>query len=188
MQQADLFDTASGLPTGPEGLTYRSDVIDTATEAHLIAAFDALPLAPFRFQGWLGKRLTCSFGWSYDFDTAQVAAAPPIPDWLMPIRRKAAELLAIGEAELVQALLIRYDPGAGIGWHRDRPIFGHVAGLSLVRRPRCGCGGAGRTDSIATLSHWRADPFMGCPAPYALYGSTASRLWRIPAGQSPSAA
>ncbi|BBF70561.1 alpha-ketoglutarate-dependent dioxygenase AlkB [Sphingomonas bisphenolicum] len=131
MQQADLFDTASGLPTGPEGLTYRSDVIDTATEAHLIAAVDALPLAPFRFQGWLGKRLTCSFGWSYDFDTAQVAAAPPIPDWLMPIRRKAAELLAIGEAELVQALLIRYDPGAGIGWHRDRPIFGHVAGLSL---------------------------------------------------------
>lgn len=34
-------------------------------------------------------------------------------------------------ADLVQALLIRYDPGAGIGWHRDRPVFGHVVGVSL---------------------------------------------------------
>jgi alkylated DNA repair protein (DNA oxidative demethylase) len=31
----------------------------------------------------------------------------------------------------VQALLIRYDPGAGIGWHQDRPIFEHIVGLSL---------------------------------------------------------
>jgi len=32
---------------------------------------------------------------------------------------------------LVHALLIRYDPGAGIGWHRDRPQFEHVVGISL---------------------------------------------------------
>ena len=28
-------------------------------------------------------------------------------------------------------LLTRYDPGAGIGWHRDRPVFEHVIGISL---------------------------------------------------------
>ena len=28
-------------------------------------------------------------------------------------------------------LLARYDPGAGIGWHRDRPQFEHVVGISL---------------------------------------------------------
>ena len=33
--------------------------------------------------------------------------------------------------QLVQALLIRYDPGAGIGWHKDRPVFEHVIGISL---------------------------------------------------------
>lgn len=27
--------------------------------------------------------------------------------------------------------MIRYDPGAGIGWHRDRPVFEHVVGISL---------------------------------------------------------
>jgi len=26
---------------------------------------------------------------------------------------------------------LRYDPGAGIGWHRDRPVFEHVVGISL---------------------------------------------------------
>jgi len=28
-------------------------------------------------------------------------------------------------------LLIRYDPGAGIGWHKDRPVFEHVVGVPL---------------------------------------------------------
>src|SRR3546814_2676411 len=28
-------------------------------------------------------------------------------------------------------LLISYGPGAGIGWHRDRPVFEHVIGISL---------------------------------------------------------
>lgn len=27
--------------------------------------------------------------------------------------------------------MIRYDPGAGIGWHKDRPLFEHVVGISL---------------------------------------------------------
>jgi alkylated DNA repair dioxygenase AlkB len=36
-------------------------------------------------------------------------------------------------ADLVQILISRYPPGAGIGWHRDAPRFGpRVAGLSLL--------------------------------------------------------
>ena len=47
------------------------------------------------------------------------------------MREKAARFAGLPPGELVQALLIRYDPGAGIGWHRDRPVFGHVLGISL---------------------------------------------------------
>jgi alkylated DNA repair dioxygenase AlkB len=32
---------------------------------------------------------------------------------------------------LEQALVVRYDVGAGIGWHRDRPVFDKVIGISL---------------------------------------------------------
>jgi DNA oxidative demethylase len=124
--QLDLF----AAPLVP-GLTYAQDLITPAEEVALIARIDASHLEPFRFQGWLGKRLTASFGWRYDFDNAAFDPADPMPDWLLPVRAKAAAFSGLGEDDLVQALLTRYDPGAGIGWHRDRPVFEHVVGISL---------------------------------------------------------
>lgn len=109
---ADLFGT-SILP----GLAYGDDIIDPAEETDLIAHIDAEELAPFRFQGWLGKRLTRSFGWHYDFDRGGMGETDPIPDWLLPVRHRAARFARVAEDDLVQALIIRYDPGAGIGWH-----------------------------------------------------------------------
>lgn len=122
----DLFDT----PILP-GLTAVEDFVSEGEAATLIAEIDATELEPFRFQGWLGKRLTHSFGWHYDFDTGGMGEAAPIPDWLDPLRRRAAAMAGLPEDALVQALVIRYDVGAGIGWHRDRPHFEHVVGISL---------------------------------------------------------
>lgn len=122
----DLFDAPS-LP----GLNTCSDLINKEEEQALIASINATALAPFSFQGWQGKRLTTSFGWSYDFDTQRAARADPMPNWLLPIRDRMAAFGGLEPSELIQALLIRYDPGAGIGWHRDRPIYEHVLGLSL---------------------------------------------------------
>ena len=122
----DLF----GTPLLP-GLEYREALLDRDEEAALIARIDEQDLAPFQFQGWLGKRLTKSFGWHYDFDTSRFGETEPLPDWLLPIRQRAAAFAKLPKDALVQALLIRYDPGAGIGWHRDRPVFEHVVGISL---------------------------------------------------------
>lgn len=122
----DLFDA----PTIP-GLSVRHDVISGTEETALIARISSIDLSPFRFQQWTGKRLTRSFGWSYDFENGRFARADPIPGWFLPIRQRAAHAFGLDADDLVQALLIRYDPGAGIGWHRDRPVFGTVIGLSL---------------------------------------------------------
>jgi alkylated DNA repair protein (DNA oxidative demethylase) len=122
----DLFDT----PLLP-GLASLPEIVTQTEERSLMAAIDATDLTPFRFQGWTGKRLTSSFGWHYDFENGRVARADPIPDWLLPIRERMASFAALDPELLIQALLIRYDPGAGIGWHRDRPIYDHVLGLSL---------------------------------------------------------
>lgn len=123
---SDLFET-SKIP----GLSYREDLISRDEELSLIAGINATTLEPFRFQGWLGKRLTSSFGWRYDFDDARFGPTDPMPDWLLPTRGRAAAFAGLEPASLAQALLIRYDPGAGIGWHRDRPVFDHVVGISL---------------------------------------------------------
>lgn len=123
---ADLF----GEPPIP-GLVYRDDFIGEAEHEALVGRLQAMELAPFRFQGWTGKRLTRSFGWRYDFDDASFSPAEPIPGWLDPLRVKAADFAGVEPGEFAHVLLARYDPGAGIGWHRDRPVFDRVVGVSL---------------------------------------------------------
>ena len=114
------------------GLALADDLLSPADEQALVAHALALPLTPFKFQGWEGKRLTHSFGWHYDFDTGTAQRADPIPDWLLPARDVAARAFGRDPAAFEQALVIRYDPGAGIGWHRDRPQFDEVIGVSLA--------------------------------------------------------
>jgi alkylated DNA repair dioxygenase AlkB len=127
--QFDLFATAPALPAG---LAYADDVLDAAEETALLARLADVPVVPFKFQGWLGKRETASFGWRYDFEDASFGPTEPIPDYLRPLRARAAAFAGLAEDDLVQAMVTRYDPGAGIGWHRDRPVFEHVIGVSLA--------------------------------------------------------
>lgn len=122
----DLF----GTPVLP-GLHTMPDIVDREEERMLIERIDATDPTPFKFQGWTGKRLTTSFGWAYDFEAGRPVAAEPMPDWLLPIRDRAARFARLDPLLLIQALLIRYDPGAGIGWHRDRPVYEDVIGISL---------------------------------------------------------
>ena len=126
MSQADLF--ADPLI---DGLSYSADFLTGADEAALIDHLRSLDLAPFRFHGWTGNRKTKSFGWRYDFDDASFAPTEPIPDWLETLRGKAAALAEVAPADIAHALLARYDPGAGIGWHKDRSVFDRVVGVSL---------------------------------------------------------
>ena len=113
------------------GLTQEEGFIAAEEERALIREIGDAGLTPFLFQQWTGKRLTKNFGWSYDFQTGVFAPAAPIPDWVMPRKARAARFAGLEPADVEQMLLIRYDPGAGIGWHRDRPAFNHVIGISL---------------------------------------------------------
>jgi DNA oxidative demethylase len=124
--QSDLFDRPILA-----GLAQAEAIVTESEEQAFISSIDRMELSPFRFQGWFGKRLTASFGWRYDFDDASFGRTEPIPEWLLPLRERAAQFAGLSPEEFVQALLIRYDPGAGIGWHRDRPVFEHVIGVSL---------------------------------------------------------
>jgi alkylated DNA repair protein (DNA oxidative demethylase) len=123
----------SGLFDGPliAGLEYREEFISEAEQQALLDRLMPLDLAPFRFHGWLGNRRTQSFGWRYDFEDASFSPTEPIPGWLNPLRDKAAAFAGVGACDFVHVLLARYDPGAGIGWHRDRDVFDKVVGISL---------------------------------------------------------
>jgi alkylated DNA repair dioxygenase AlkB len=116
----------------PEGLEYRSGLVMPAEEAELIERFQTLDFKPFEFHGYFGNRRVVSFGWHYDFADRQVRQAQDLPEFLMPLRDHAAAFAGIDPAALEHALVTEYSPGAGIGWHRDRPVFDDVIGISLA--------------------------------------------------------
>ena len=58
---------------------------------------------------------------------------------------------------LEHALLIKYGEGAGLGWHRDRPVFGDVIGISpAVAGAACASGAEGRREMAALHPAGRA--------------------------------
>lgn len=124
------------IATVIEGFTLWTEIVSAVEERTLEEAIDAAPLKPFQFGQWEGKRLTAYYGYGYDFGRGRMTEAPPLPAWLESLATRVAELTGQPAAAFEQALVIRYDPGAGIGWHRDRPQFGTVAGLSLTNPVR----------------------------------------------------
>jgi alkylated DNA repair dioxygenase AlkB len=126
--QVDLFGETAAMP---EGFVYRDEVITAAEEAELIAELRRLPFKPFEFQGYLGKRRIVSFGWKYDFDRKALRGSNPLPHFLMPLRKTAAEFAGLQPADLQQVLINEYEAGAGVGWHRDKGMFQDVVGVSL---------------------------------------------------------
>jgi alkylated DNA repair dioxygenase AlkB len=127
--QLSLLDApATGLP---DGFEYRPELVSPEDEAALIEAFRALDFKPFEFHGYFGNRRVVSFGWHYDFAASQVRRVADLPDFLLPLRDRAALFAGIDPAALEHALVTEYSHGAGIGWHRDRPVFDDVIGISL---------------------------------------------------------
>jgi alkylated DNA repair dioxygenase AlkB len=131
--QPTLFDVAQTVPPRtPEGLVYRPDFLSRDEEAELAAWLATLPFAAFQFRGFEGRRRVVSYGWQYDFTRSHLLKADDIPDELLAVRARAAKLAGHRPEELQQVLLNEYQPGAPIGWHKDRPIFAEVVGISLL--------------------------------------------------------
>lgn len=116
----------------PEGFRYIPELIDTAEDPALLARVRELPFREFEFHAYVGKRHTVSFGWHYDFTGHQLGKADDIPNFLLLLRQTAAAFAGMEPAQLQHVLVIEYGPGAGIGWHRDKAVFGEVIGVSLL--------------------------------------------------------
>jgi alkylated DNA repair dioxygenase AlkB len=101
-------------------------------ERRLIEHIGHLPLTAFDFHGYTARRRTISFGWHYDFGKRTLDQAEAIPEWLLPLRAVAARFAGLAPEQLPHVLVLEYGPGAAIGWHRDKAVFGDVIGISLL--------------------------------------------------------
>ena len=118
--------------TLPEGLVYEPTFLDEDEQRRLLETLSTLDFDEIRMHGQVARRTARHYGIAYDYDNpAASKAGEPLPDWLSPLRDRVAALAGVEPEELVEALVQHYPPGAPIGWHRDAPKFGVVAGVSL---------------------------------------------------------
>ncbi len=117
----------------PPGFRYDPQLIAPDEERALVAAIERVELSRVEMHGGVAKRRTAHYGWTYGYDARKTTPGKPIPDWLLPLRTRAASWAGVGADTLGEALITEYPAGAGIGWHRDAPMFGDViAGVSLL--------------------------------------------------------
>jgi alkylated DNA repair dioxygenase AlkB len=126
-RQGTLFGADIALP----GFRYQQGLLTRDEETALLRQFETLPFKAFEFHGYFGKRRTVSFGRHYDFSQRGLLDAPAMPAFLLPVRDQAAQFSGLAPADLTHALVTEYAPGAGIGWHKDKAVFGEVIGISL---------------------------------------------------------
>jgi DNA oxidative demethylase len=116
----------------PEGLVYREEFIDADEERRLLALFATLDFGTVTMRGQTARRAVRHYGLDYDYESGELVPADPLPAEMTWLRDRCAALMEREPEDLVQILLSRYPEGAGIGWHRDAPMFGSkVAGVSL---------------------------------------------------------
>jgi alkylated DNA repair dioxygenase AlkB len=126
-EQFSLFADNSRVP---EGLRYATDFVSPAVEKELIAQIKGLPLQPFQFGAYEGKRRVAPFGYRYDYGLRRLREADQFPEWLTPLIARVEDFGG-AETRVRQVLCTEYDTGVGIGWHRDKPHFDGIFGLSL---------------------------------------------------------
>jgi alkylated DNA repair dioxygenase AlkB len=129
--KGELFEpTVAALP---DGMDYREEILSKRDEDAAVRYIAELPLKPFEFAGgFKGNRRVMSFGFRYDYSQQRLIEAAPIPGELQDIRDIVAARMGHHPNDLRQALVTEYAPGAGIGWHRDKKMFGEVLGVSLL--------------------------------------------------------
>jgi alkylated DNA repair dioxygenase AlkB len=124
-------------PAPPEGLVYRPELLTAAEEHELLEEIERLDFQEIVMKGVVARRTAVRYGMGYDYDRrTPTQGAEPMPDWLIPLRDRAAALAGIEGDDLRQALVQRYPEGAPIGWHRDSPAYELVAGVSLLAPAR----------------------------------------------------
>ena len=116
----------------PHGLAYRPEFVEIDEERALLTVIPQLPFKEAQFQQYMARRRVARFGMIYDEEARRWIDGPPLPRYLESLRERAAAWLAVEPHAFVHALVTEYRVGTPIGWHRDKPHYGIVAGISLA--------------------------------------------------------
>ncbi|MEN5168692.1 alpha-ketoglutarate-dependent dioxygenase AlkB [Brevundimonas pondensis] len=130
--QADLFGYEPAPAMKPDGFDYWPGVLSADEQTELAWQLQSLSFKPYEHMGYQGFRRIVAFGRRYEMERSRLEVADPWPDFLQLMLARLTERIGLDKGDFVQALINEYAPGAGIGWHRDRPVYGEILGVSLL--------------------------------------------------------
>jgi alkylated DNA repair dioxygenase AlkB len=133
MSQQPLF---ASPPVLEDGFRYAAELLTVGEERQLLELIRALPFEAAHYKEWRARRRIVSFGGRYDFSLNERTSAPPIPEFLHPLRAQVAAWSGIPAARFAQAMVAEYPPATPLGWHRDVPQFEDIVGVSLLGHAR----------------------------------------------------
>jgi len=111
-------------------LKFAEEIITPAKEAALIALIERSGLAYSSYDPG-NRRSSTSYGWKYDYRNDDFIACAPLPEGFNDLAAKAAKFAGVRPEEFAECLLNRYEPGAIIQPHHDKPCWEYVVGISL---------------------------------------------------------
>jgi len=120
----------------PAGLEYHVDFLTQDEERAMLRHVVDLPFKEATFQQYTARRRVVRFGELYDPSTRDWENGGLLPPWLAALRAKVARWRNVAEEDFLHALVTEYRPGTPIGWHRDKPEYGMVIGISLANACR----------------------------------------------------
>ena len=127
-EQLSLFSDSS---QAPEGLRYQPDFFSGRDEHELVSRIRSLPLEPFQFGAFVGKRRVASFGWRYDYGQQKLKEAEDLPTWITPVVARVETWASLPAAAIRQVLFTEYDAGTGSRQNALRSGFRPVSPLGL---------------------------------------------------------
>src|SRR4051795_2011039 len=101
-----------------QGLRYELELMPPAMERELLDVFESLRWEPIVIHGQAAKRTARHYGLDYDYEARTPLPGEPVPEWLEPVRARAADFARFRPEELAEILVQRYPAGSAIGWHR----------------------------------------------------------------------
>jgi len=115
-------------PALPPGMRYEEGFLTVEQEAALLASIQDITFSTFEMHGVAARRRVSFYGQTYD----EALPGADFPQFLLELRARMARWAGVEPGAFSMALINEYPPGAPIGWHRDAPQYGIVAGLSLL--------------------------------------------------------
>jgi len=149
----------------PPGFRYAPEFLTAADEGELLAYIERTDWSEVRMHGVMAKRRVAHFGLKYAYESRQTLEGPPIPEYLLGVRGRLAIWAETRAEDLVEAIVTEYAPGAGIGWHRDAPMFDIVVAVSLAGAVRM------RFRRVQDPSGPKIDTVLEARSAYLLSGS-----------------